>query len=144
MQAIYALWPWKETRDLNQDAPAPEVCPGHQDVCYSDVPSALRLTARHHHLAEPKALLREGCTVNVSTRSWDFSEFMLSDEKKCFAERFPNLLLNPYLKVGWKEKERERYLLLVCPDECSLSGFGIRNGEFILLVTSTLRFYAFP
>lgn len=83
MQAIYALWPWKETRDLNQDAPAPEVCPGHQDVCYSGVPSALHLTARHHHLAEPKALLQEGCTVvNVSTRSWDFSEFVLSDQKK--------------------------------------------------------------
>lgn len=80
------------------------------------------------------SLLEAGTSVNLC--------FLI--KKKCFAERFPNLLLNPYLKVGWKEKERERDLLLVCPDECSLSGFGIRNGKFILLVTSTLRFYAFP
>lgn len=35
-------------------------------------------------------------------------------KKKCFAERFPNLLLNPYLKVGWKEKERERDISSLC------------------------------
>jgi len=37
----------------------------------------------------------------------------------------------------------ERDLLLMPTDECSLSGFGIKNGEFILSVTSALRFYAF-
>lgn len=67
--------------------------PGHQDICYSEVPSALCLTARHHKLSEPKALLRKGFRViNVSTKSCDFDEFVLSDEKKCIAARFPKEL----------------------------------------------------
>lgn len=82
-----------------------EDCPGHQDVCYSEVPSALCLTARHHNLSEPEVLLRKGlAAINVSIKSCDFNEFVLSDGKKCFAERLPNGL---YLTVGWKQKERD-------------------------------------
>ena len=66
-----------------------EDCPGHQDVRYSEVPSALRLTVRHHNLSEPKALLRKGLAViNVSTKSCDFNEFVLSDEKNVLLRDF--------------------------------------------------------
>lgn len=89
MKVIYALWPWKGSRDLNQDAPVLEDCPGHQDVCYSEVPCALRLTPRHHKLSEPKALLRTGLAVtNVSTKSCGFDEFVLSDEKNVLLRDF--------------------------------------------------------
>lgn len=50
------------------------------------------------------SLLEAGTSVNLC--------FLM--KKKCFAERFSNLLLNPYLKVGWKEKERERDISSLC------------------------------
>lgn len=66
-----------------------EECLGHQDVCYSKVHSALLLTARHHNLSEPKALLWKGLAViNVFTKSCDFDEFVLSGEKNVLLRDF--------------------------------------------------------
>lgn len=111
-----------------------EDCSGHRGVCCSEVPLALRLTARRHSLSKPKALLGKGLALlNVSGRCLCF---LMKTTR--FAERFPNGLC---LKVSWKKEARD--LLLMPPDECSLSGFGIKNGAFILPVTSPLRFYAF-
>lgn len=110
---------------------------------------APNLTARHNHnLSEAQVLLKKGFSViKASPRSCGFKDFVLSTEKKKKTRE------KKKRKFHWEiskwallqrrlETEGKRDLLLVPADGCSLSGFAMKNGEFILSVTSSLRFYA--
>lgn len=104
--------------------------------------TAPNVTARHNHnLSEAQVLLKKGFSViKTSPKSCGFKDFVLSAKKK--KEKFHGEISKWALLQRGLETEGKRDLLLVPADGCSLSGFAMKNGEFILSVTSSLRFYA--